>query len=603
MSSFFNTFLRSLNRKSRGRGARRGHEIDPDQIMLDSSNIPNYDTSQFEGRIEKPITRLALYSVCGTFALLALIFIIQAMQLQIVNGTQYKARSENNLLRPVPIFAGRGVILDRNGVMLAWNAPSQIPPSSFSQEKNQVLHASSATNTTLSAIQGEDSVAVRQYATSTGLAHTVGYVQYPSKDNNGFYYQEDFQGVAGVEKYFDEDLKGDAGSRLVEVDARGKIISENVVKPPVQGKNITLSIDSRVQSALYNNIKDIANRVGFSGGAGIIMDVHSGEVLAVTSYPEYSSQVMSDKTDSKAVRALLNNSSLPFLNRAIDGLYTPGSIVKPYVALGVLNENIIDPSTIIVTTGSISIPNPYDPTKSTIFRDWKNLGSLDLRHAIAMSSDAYFYTVGGGYKDQKGLGIANIDTYLRMFGLGTTTMGAAPSFLLNKAGTIPTPEWKKKTFNENWYIGDTYHTAIGQYGFQVTPMQIIRGVSAIANKGILLTPTIIKGEAPQVESTVDIPQKYFTIVHEGMRLGTQIGTTVALNVPYVNIAGKSGTAELGVAKDKVNSWITGFWPYENPKYAFAIILEKGSVHNLIGGAAAMRQQLDWMNANTPEYFK
>ena len=569
------------------RRIRKSREIDPDEIMLDQSNIPNFDKSQFEGRLEKPISRMALYIVGGTFVAIALVFLIQAVNMQIVHGDEYVNRSEKNMLRPLPIFAGRGIITDRNGVELAWNAPAAVASG-----------PDSATSTDMQSL-----VSTREYATSTGLSHLLGYVQYPSKDNNGFYYQEDFQGVAGAEKYFDDELKGSAGSRLVEVDARGKIVSENIVRPPTQGQSVELSIDSRVQSALFNNIKDIATRVGFAGGAGVIVNVNTGEVLAMTSYPEYSSQVMSDKDDPKEVKAELNDPGLPFLNRAIDGLYTPGSIVKPYMALGAQNEGVIDPSTVIVTTGSISIPNPYDPTKSTLFRDWKNLGPLDMRHAIAMSSDVYFYTVGGGYKDQKGLGIANIDKYLRMFGFGTTTMDGTESVLYDKSGTIPTPEWKKATFNESWYLGDTYHTAIGQYGVQVTPMQIIRGVAAVANYGTILTPTIIKGDGPHVESTVPIPKKYFDVVHEGMRLGTQIGTSVALNVPFVKIAGKSGTAELGVSKDKVNSWITGFWPYDAPKYAFVVMLEQGSVHNLIGAAAAMRQQLDWMNVNTPEYFK
>ena len=498
-----------------------------------------------------------------------IVFLFQAGKLQILHGQEYLDRSVKNTLRPVPIFAPRGIVTDRNGRDLIWNSP------------------------------GLGDVSVREYATSTGLSHVLGYVQYPSKDSNGFYYQDDFEGVAGVEKYFDVALKGDAGSRLVEVDAHGSMVSENVVHPPEQGQNIALSIDSRIQSSLYDNIKDIAERVGFAGGAGVIMDVHTGEVIAITSYPEYSSQVMSDRSDMKAIRALLSDKNLPFLNRAVDGLYTPGSIVKPYVALGVLNEGVIDASTVIVTTGSISIPNPYDSTKSTIFRDWKDLGALDLRHAIAMSSDAYFYTVGGGYKDQKGLGIVNIDKYLRLFGFGSSTQG----FFAGKNGTIPTPEWKKKTFNEDWYLGDTYHTAIGQYGFQVTPVQIIRGVTAIANGGNIIEPTIAKTDSIKIERKItSIPAKNFQIVHEGMRLSAEIGTSKALNVPYVNIAGKSGTAELGVSKDRVNSWITGFWPYENPKYAFVVMLESGSVHNLIGAAAAMRQELDWMNTNTPEYF-
>ncbi len=582
------------------RRIRKSREINPDEIMLDSSNIPNFDTSQFEGRIEKPISRMSLYLLGGVFAVIAVVVFIKAVDMQIIRGDEYVARSERNMLRPVPIFAGRGVIFDRNGVELAWNAPAAnvINAAKNSSSANPISQQIVPTSTDMSNL-----VSTREYATSTGLSHILGYVQYPSKDNNGYYYQEDFQGESGSEKYFDDQLKGTAGSRLVEVDARGKTISENVVRPPEQGHSVNLSIDSRVQSALYNNIRDIATRVGFAGGAGIIMDVNTGEVLAMTSYPEYSSQVMSDKTDQQEVRRELNNPNLPFLNRAVDGLYTPGSIVKPYMALGAQNEGIIDPSTIIVTNGSISIPNPYDDTKSTLFRDWKNLGALDMRHAIAMSSDVYFYTVGGGYKDQKGLGILNIDKYLRMFGFGTTTMDGSDSVLFNKSGTIPTPEWKKQTFDESWYIGDTYHTAIGQYGFQVTPMQIIRGVAAVANYGKVLTPTIIKGDGPHVESVVPIPKKYFDVVHEGMRLSTQIGTSVALNVPFVKIAGKSGTAELGVSKDKVNSWITGFWPYDAPKYAFVVTLEKGSVHNLIGAAAAMRQQLDWMQANTPEYFK
>ncbi len=583
-------------------------EIDPDQVLIDSSNLPGFNTSQFEGRLERPISRAVLYGIGAVGVLIMIIFLARAGSMQISEGDAYRARSDNNLLRPVPIFAGRGVIYDRNGVLLAWNAPADL----ITQTNTSATSSEATSSTAVSAVDSiftEEPVARREYATSTGLSHTLGYVKYPSKDKNGFYYQEDFQGVDGVEKYYNEQLSGVNGSRLVEVDARGKIISQNVVRPADQGGNLTLSIDSRVQSALYNNLSDIANRVGFGGGAGVIMDVRTGEVLAMTSYPEYSSEVMSTGKDSAAINSYINdNVGRPLFDRVTDGLYTPGSIVKPYMAMGALTENVIDPSTVIITKGSISIPNPYDPTLSTVFRDWKNLGPLDLRHAIAMSSDVYFYTIGGGYKDQKGLGISNIDKYLRLFGFGADIPN---SFFTSQSGTIPTPEWKKKTFNEDWYIGDTYHTVIGQYGTQVTPVQVVRAVASIANGGKLLVPTVLNGgesvdngetNLPQIERTIDLPQKNFQIVREGMRLGTLQGTSVALNVSYVNLAGKSGTAELGVSKSKVNSWITGFWPYENPHYAFAVMLESGSVHNLIGAAAAMRQQLDWMHIYTPEYF-
>lgn len=563
-------------------------EVNPDEVLIDSSNLPRYDTTQFEGRLERPISRLTLYGIIGSFGLMIVVFIVQAWNLQIVKGSEYRERSEQNMLRPVPVFAGRGVISDRNGALLAWNIPIE--------NKSNVDTLGPDPR-----ISNEDLIARRYYATSTGLSHVLGYVQYPSKDKNGFYYQDDFKGISGVEQYYNDNLQGQNGSRLIEIDARGLIVSENTVRPAQQGESLSLSIDSRVQSALYKNIEDIALQVGFTGGAGIIMDIRTGELIALTSYPEYSSQIMSDRDDTIVIRSLLNNPNLPFLNRAVDGLYTPGSIVKPFVALGALAENVIDPSTNIATIGYISIPNPYDDTKSTIFRDWKNHGTLSMRKAIAVSSDAYFYTIGGGYKDQEGLGIVRIDEYLKLFGLGSLM---PESFTQGKAGTIPTPEWKKETFDEDWYLGNTYHTAIGQYGFQVTPIQIVRAIATIANGGNLLVPKIIKNSEPTIESIIDeISPQEFQIVREGMRMGATEGTGTALNVPYVKVATKTGTAELGVSKDKVNSWVTGFWPYDDPHYAFVVMLESGSVHNLIGGAAVMRHQLDWMHEYTPEYFE
>lgn len=567
------------------------HEIDPDEILIDSSNLPQFNRSQFEGRLEQPISRMTLLTVGGAFTIMAIVFLIQALNLQIVHGGDYRAQSQDNLLRPVPIFASRGAIVDRNGIPLAWNAPAETPTTS-----PNVIGATS------SPISGfaEDSVPQRMYATTTGLSHVLGYVQYPTKDKNGFYYRNDFEGVAAAEKYYNDRLTGQNGSRLAEVDARGKVISESVVRPPQQGETLHLSIDSVVQHGLFESIQKIASEYHFASGAGVIMDVHTGEILAMTSYPEYSSQVMSDRTDQAAVRAELSNPNLPFLDRAVDGLFTPGSIVKPYVAMGALTEHVIDPNKIIYTTGSISVPNPYDPTVVNVFRDWKNLGPLDIRHAIAMSSDAYFYTVGGGYKDQKGLGITNINKYLSMFGFGEKI---PESFVSGPAGNLSSPAWKLATFKESWFLGDTYHSVIGQYGTQVTPAQVVRAVATMANEGTLLVPTIIKGDGPQVERVLNLPKANFDIIHEGMRLGVMQGTTVALNVPYVMVAAKSGTAELGASKANVNSWITGFWPYDNPKFAFAVTLEHGSVHNLIGAAAAMRAQLDYMQLHTPQYFK
>jgi penicillin-binding protein 2 len=553
------------------RRRRHNTEIAPDEIFMDSHNLPQFDQNQFEGRLDTPISKVGLSLIVVFFMLTVGVFATRAWALQIADGEKYAERSEKNRLRHTPIFASRGVISDRNGVELAWNSPGEDPY-----------------------------VPVRKYIDLPGLAHVLGYVQYPSKDSAGFYYKEDFSGIDGVEKYYDAELQGKNGLRLIEVDARGQVQSENVVKPPEQGGSLRLSIDSRIQSQMYKSIKDVATRVGFAGGAGVMMDVTNGEVIAMTSYPEYNSEVMSSKTDVAAVRGFLTSKDKPFLDRAIDGLYAPGSIVKPYMALAALNEKTIDPLKKIESTGSISVPNDYDPKLSTVFRDWKALGWVDMRDAIAMSSDIYFYAVGGGYKDQKGLGISRINKYMEMFGFGKRVEN---SFFTGVDGTVPSPEWKMKTFNgETWRLGNTYHTAIGQYGFLSSPIQIVRGVSTLASKGVLRDPTILKDHPSTTTKELEIPKSYFTIIHEGMRKGALVGTGKALNVPYVEFATKTGTAELGVAKDNVNSWVTGFFPYKNPKYAFAIVMEKGSVHNLIGAVAVMRELSDWMSSSTPEYF-
>lgn len=551
---------------------RQNREIDPDEIFIDSHNLPQFDTQQFEGRLEKPISRISLMSIGIFFIIVLIIFGSKLWSLQILNGQKYNDRSENNRLRSTPIFAARGVIYDRNGVELAWNSP------------------------------GEDSdITKRKYKDIEGLSHVIGYVQYPSKDSSGFYYREDFEGVDGAEKYFNKDLQGENGIKLIEVDARGNIQSQNTIQPPKEGKNIYLSIDSRIQSEMYRAIKDIAERVGFAGGAGVMIDTVTGEVISMTSYPEYSSEIMSSKTDTAKVKSYLTSKDKPFLDRAVDGLYTPGSIIKPYMALAALNEKIIDPNTKILSTGSISIQNQYNPELQTIFKDWKAHGYVDMRHAISVSSDVYFYEIGGGYKTQKGLGISRINKYMHMFGFGDKVEN---SFFSGADGVVPDPDWKKKNFDgEAWTLGNTYHTSIGQYGFQTSPIQIVRAVSSIVNDGLLRDPSILKDVPGPVISNIPISKDSFAVIKEGMRLGALEGTGKSLNVPYVEVATKSGTAELGAAKDNVNSWMTGYFPYSHPRYAFAMLMEKGSVHNLIGAGAAMREVLDWMSTNTPEYFK
>jgi len=326
-------------------------------------------------------------------------------------------------------------------------------------------------------------------------------------------------------------------------------------------------------------------------------------MIASASYPEYDSEILSRGKDAQTIEEYLNDKRKVFMDRTLSGLYTPGSIVKPFLALGALNEGIIDPLTKILSTGSISIPNQYFPDQKTIFKDWRAHGWVDMRQALAVSSDVYFYEIGGGFEGQKGLGIANIEKYARLFGIGEKTGVDLPD---ETAGIIPNPEWKIKNFaGDSWRIGDTYHTAIGQYGFQVTLLQIVRAVSAIANYGKLITPHFLLDDKAQEAkvSNIDFKKEYFDVVHEGMRDSVLYGTSATLNVPYVQVASKTGTAQLGVAKNKVNSWIMGFFPYQNPKYAFVVLMEAGPSTNSTGASFIIRQLFDWMSINTPEYFK
>ncbi|MDE2399793.1 MAG: hypothetical protein KGL67_02170 [Patescibacteria group bacterium] len=557
--------------------------VEPDEIFLDSKNLQNFDRQQFEGRIEKPIAQKTVVFLSVFFLLTVIIFSGRLIYLQVYKGNSYFQRSENNIIVKNVIFADRGIIYDRNKKELAWNDKADLsaPDTGANSQVNQSL--------------------TRVYL-SPGFSHLLGYVSYPKQDAAGNYWQEDFIGKDGLEKEYNDRIQGENGSKMIEKTALGKIYSENIVNSPKQGPDLVTTIDSRLQKQMFTFIKNLAESGSFGGGAGIIMDVRNGELLTTTSFPEYDSGVLSLGQDTAKISGYITDKRRFFMDRDISGVYTPGSIVKPFLALGALNEGIIDPNKKILSTGSISIPNPYVPNEKTIFKDWRVNGWTNMAEAIAVSSDVYFYTIGGGYQGQQGLGIANIGKYAKLFGIGEPTGVDLPD---ENIGIIPSPDWKLKNFkNDPWRIGDTYHTAIGQYGFQVTPMEMVRAVGAIANDGKLLTPHLILGDTAKENqfTTVDLKKEYFDVVHQGMRQAVTAGTATSLNVPYVQVAVKTGTAQLGVAKDRLNSWVIGFLPYENPKYAFVIMMESGP----IGGSSAssvMRQMLDWMSVNTPEYFQ
>lgn len=557
--------------------SRIGRNIDPDEIFLDSKNLPNFNTQQFEGRLEKPISKRTIFFLGSFFVIIFLIFTWQVGKLQIVRGESYFKKSENNTLMKVPIFADRGLIYDRNEVLLTWNTWDKEDTNRFSSPK-------------------------RSYIAKPGFSLLLGYTSAPAKDSAGNYWRENFIGKDGIENFYNEALTGGNGVLISETDVKGEIQSENVVAKPIPGENIVLSIDSRIQEKMHSSIKEMAENLNFQGGAGVIMDIKTGELIAMTSYPEYDSNIISDGKDSKTISNYFVDKRKVFLNRTVSGLYSPGSIVKPFIGYGALVDNVISPIKQILSNGSISIPNPYFPDKKTVFNDHGSFGYVDMKKAIAVSSDVYFYEIGGGFEDQKGLGIINIDKYANIFGISNKT---GIDFIGEKEGTVPTPEWKMKNFKgEQWRVGDTYNTAIGQYGFQVTPIQMVKAVAAIANMGYLPTPHLRKGDKSFEEKAITLPidKDKMKVIHEGMRMAVTEGTATALNLSSVEVAAKSGTAQVGVGNTNTNSWIIGFFPYENPKYSFAVLLERGPKEASGNATRVMSQVIDYMSVYAREYI-
>lgn len=552
---------------------RKKPEISFDEILLDSSNLPSFNTNRMEGRIELPLARKNVYAVGIIFFIIACIFFSQIFKLQVIEGASFRERSEKNSFEETLIVAERGSILDRTGELLAWNEPDP---------------------------NGELGFPMRAYTDRTGLGQLLGYVSYPKKDTSGFYFRTEYEGISGIESAYNEALAGTNGEQFVETTARGEVISESTVRNPIPGETLNLSIDAELSEVMHNLIATTTETNGFRSGAGAIMDIHTGEIIAFASFPSFDPEVLADGSDAEQIAAYNSDTRFPFLNKLIGGVYAPGSIVKPFVAYAALVEKIIDPNKIIVSDGALEIPNPYNPDNPSIFRDWRVQGSMTMWDAIAYSSNVYFYIVGGGFEGQKGLGITNLNKYYTLFGIGEKTGVALYG---EQEGLIPNPEWKREVFDDDWRLGDTYQTAIGQFGMQVTPIQMLRAYGGIATGGTFVTPHVIKGEQGEVEM-VPLDASALKVVHEGMRRTViqDRGTARSLERSDVAFAAKSGTAELGVGNAYVNSWIAGFFPYEDPQYTFVLMMEYGPRSNTVGASSVMGKVADWIGEHRPEYF-
>ena len=437
----------------------------------------------------------------------------------------------------------------------------------------------------------------RSYIGGESLSQVLGYLgaikeeEWDALKQEGYYFGDQI-GRMGLEKKYEKTLRGRDEQTYVEIDVHGnekRVVSKNPLTP---GNNLILSIDASLQNKLAQVLEEKAADVG-GRGAAVALNPMNGEVLALVSVPTYDNNVFITR-DNDAIRSLLKDDRQPLFNRTLSGTYPPGSTFKPVVATGALAEGIVSPSTRFFSGGGITLSSWYFP-------DWKagGHGWTDLAKSIAESVNTYYYYIGGGFEDFQGLGVARINDYAKRFGFGQTTGIDLPG---ERSGFLPTKQWKKETKGESWYVGDTYHLAIGQGDILVTPIQLANMMSVFANGGTLYKPQIVKsvtnsmGESvyeyfPEKINEKVASRKNINAVRRGLRDTVLYGSARSLLTLPVTSAGKTGTAQVGGDKEP-HAWFAGFAPYENPEIVLVVLVENG----ISGGMSAtpvFREVMNW----------
>lgn len=397
----------------------------------------------------------------------------------------------------------------------------------------------------------------RDYLEPEAFSHFLGYVGLVDKNDlqtNAGLVSDDLIGKAGLEAFYDEKLRGQNGETTDYRNARGKILAENLTREPQAGQNLKTFIDADFQKYFYNRLQQGLKELGREAVVGLAINPANGEVLALVSVPGYNADHLVD---------FLNKPNQPLFNRAISGLYAPGSTIKPLVAAAALKEKVIDPKKEIFSAGYIEVPNPYNPDQPSIFLDWKPNGWVDLYSALARSCNIYFYAVGGGLGDVKGLGISNLNKYWQKFGLGDLT---GIDLIGEKKGFLPAA-------SADWRLGDTYNVSIGQGDLLLTPLQLLNYITAIANGGQIFQPEVVQAEPKLLKNLSDF-KDIFNEVEKGMidTVRQSYGTAYLLHDLPFAIAAKTGTAQTNL-NTKINALFVGYGPVPNPQIAVLILIE------------------------------
>ena len=577
-------------------------------------------------RIESPIKKIWMNFFWLAIIICWLVLSGRLFYLNYYKGNYYREISEENRIRSLLIKAPRGKIFDRFGNILVNNIPSIdaiIIPADLPKNSEDRKQVAKKASDILKINEGEtwgmienlnmrsllpvllkgnisrdeslimaekeqeiqgvkmDKTAVREYYDSFIFSHILGYEGKIKKEElkeNPEYLMTDSIGKQGIEKSYEKELKGTPGARQVEVDSLGNIKREIGVKEPVAGDDLVLNIDAELQKKLLDELSKSIELTKTKTAAAIAINPQNGEVLALVSLPGFDNNLFAKGISSDEYLKIISDPDKVLFNRAIAGEYPPGSIIKPLVATAALEEKTIDENTAILDRGSINIGG-------YTFRDWKAHGQVDIRKAIAESCDVFFYSVGGGYYGIEGLGIDRMKKYFNRFGLGKKTGIDLPS---ESEGLVPDEQWKMENTGEKWYVGNSFHAAIGQGFISATPLQLVSYISAIANGGTLYQPRIVsyikKSSEDKIENGVKVIEKNLAskksidVVREGMRQTVTSGTARTLSDLPVEAAGKTGTAQFG-AEGKTHAWFSSFAPYDNPKIAMIIIVEGGGEGN------------------------
>jgi penicillin-binding protein 2 len=558
--------------------------------------------------------------------LLLLGFLLNFWYLQGVQGEEYAHLAENNRLRRLPSMPTRGTIFDRRETALAATRPSLdlivLPEDAADLEAQlerlvPILDASyeelaervdrgmnrpafeplvlredvklaelariEARRELFPSLQVRET-ARRSYVHGDLFAHAIGYVGEVGDAElarAAALRLGDIVGKTGLERGYDEWLRGERGWDLVSVNNLGRRIGAAWVgREPVHGEPLELTLDLRLQSALREALAD-------ESGAGVFMDPRSGEVLALVSTPTFDPNLFADGMTADAWKSITEDPRRPLHDRAIASYYAPGSVFKVVMAVAGLETGAVKPDDVIRCGGSARL---YGRNRLC----WKRggHGTVNLLRALAHSCNVYFYLLG------KQMGIEPIHDYGERFHLGRTTGIDLPG---EANGILPSRGWKREHLGEPWYPGDTISIAIGQGLLAVTPVQMATMISAVGTEGRVPTPHLIRGNAG-ASQRLDVSRTTIAIVRRALREAVESGTGRAAKLKKVSVAGKTGTAQVfrhsaGIDSDELpkeerdHAWFVGYAPAEDPMIAFAVVVEHGG-HGGTSAAPVARSVLE-----------